>query len=60
MFTGLLVSIPPPHLQHNIPFLNVAVPGCQALRGNVLDKDVAGQAQAIFCLQSERQQQRRC
>lgn len=47
-----------PHLQYNIPFLDVAIPGCQALGGNVLDKDVAGQAQAIFCLQSERQQQR--
>lgn len=52
-------SLPfPSHLQYNIPLLDVAIPGCQALRGNVLDKDVAGQAQAIFCLQSERQQQR--
>lgn len=49
---------PHPHLQYDVPFLDVAVSGCQALGGDVLDKDVAGQAQAIFCLQSERQQQR--
>lgn len=49
---------PPPHLQDNVSFLDVAVSGSQALRGDVLHKDVAGQAQAIFCLQIERQQQR--
>lgn len=62
MFTRLYVSLSLPHLlphlQYNIPFLDVAVSGCQALGGNVLDEDVAGQAQAIFCLQSERQQQK--
>lgn len=46
MFTRLYVSLSLPHLlphlQYNIPFLDVAVSGCQALGGNVLDEDVAG------------------
>lgn len=47
-----------PHLQNHVPFLDVAVSGRQALGGDVLDKNVAGQAQAIFCLWSEGQKQR--
>lgn len=42
--TNVFSANSPPHLQYNIAFLDVAISGCQALRGNVLDKDVAGQA----------------